>query len=839
MNSRTVETSCENNYLNFTPVNEKNKILLRNKFLKNLYNSGEKHLINLKNIIENKKNKIKLKIYTCFKENIYKIIISCHIDSILLYLANKYNFPRGFPILWIPDKRIKLFGFYPKFDNDDQQQLDKEGDFHGIKEISFFKKWSGFLGQVCVYKIEDSYYWSCCSKNSGDINMDFVSDCKRLFKQILNDNIIKFLADNNYHICAEMMSKNDQTHGARVLNESPIITSIGKGTDIYFDNNKNNLISINMVDFLTHNEVVDICTSYNLPCDSAIIINDENAINFMVQLSNKRDFMTNNRLDKMLEYNQSIIQTNIGTREHKNILGDILEGLVIKIKYKGEKPDIIKKYKFPNYTVRTMAIRTAIQTDGLQGLIKENILSINNFAKRWCVSEKGREFWDMYLKTVAYLLKIKGDEFISKSECYIGSNILICDYINEHILLNELETNINNLIEYKNAYENVLENLRASTVIITIGPIGIGKSTISEKIKNLYNNNYDEKLIHIDGDKLDMNMNEVLLLKSERNNYSLWLIIKALMEKKIPIISTGGGILFDNGKNLSFNLRRKIMEILQIDVKIILLIPNNEIDNLVIKHTIDTNNKDIQSIYDNNDIENIIISRINRNEWVIPKNFHENQESFIQFINNKSKNNFIFANILTQEADIIISYPIIKSINYNKIKNTDLNIGLIKDKILYNPCAIPNYGYFKQYRILAKLPEPYNYYHHITIAYDNDRQMKLSLSDFNNFNKKLKNNYQGALYKLKSINYKHSIEFIIINIPNRELNQAINNGAAHITINSGNHKPELMKNMTNSILYNNSITIKDKSDNDIYYDIKDKDIPYDPITINIHSIFAI
>ena len=44
-------------------------------------------------------------------------MVQCYNDSTLLALGNK-QFPRGFPVIYIPGQKIKTYGFYPKFDND-------------------------------------------------------------------------------------------------------------------------------------------------------------------------------------------------------------------------------------------------------------------------------------------------------------------------------------------------------------------------------------------------------------------------------------------------------------------------------------------------------------------------------------------------------------------------------------------------------------------------------------------------------------------------------------------------------------------------------------------------
>ena len=164
---------------------------LKEQFVKELQgtdagyvNHGFQHLKTLAKVITLKKNNIKLNLSKCKYQNVYTVMVSCHQDFILINLGKKYNFPRGFPILWIPGKLIKLFGFYPKFDNDDRQSPDTESEFDDVNNIQFFKKWSGYLGQVCIFKLGDKLCWSCCSKNSADYDSEFVQGCRRLFEQV-------------------------------------------------------------------------------------------------------------------------------------------------------------------------------------------------------------------------------------------------------------------------------------------------------------------------------------------------------------------------------------------------------------------------------------------------------------------------------------------------------------------------------------------------------------------------------------------------------------------------------------------------------------------------------
>jgi shikimate kinase len=805
---------------------------------------GVQHLKRLANIILDKGNKIKVNFSKCKYKNVYTIMISCHIDSVLIKLGRKYNFPRGFPILWIPGSLIKLFGFYPKFDNDDRQTFDQESEFDNVNNIQFFKKWSGFLGQVCIFKIEDKLCWSCCSKNSADFNSEYVKTCKRLFEPFINITNLEILYSENYHLCAEIMAFNDQKHGAKVLNETPVITSLAKGCLVNLVNPSFNIITNNMTDFVSHQSLVEFCIKNNLPCDSAIIITNENASNFMKELSAERDFMTNQKLNQLIDKNLEKVTKIEGTVKHQDILGNILEGLVIKA-IKSDGSQIIKKYKFPIYTVRTMVIRELIKNNGYLGLISTNIdkNEFKSYCDRWCVTELGKDFWYKFLCTVAITLK-KGEHpsFYPNEE--IGLHIQISDFINYEILDNRLPPELNMSIfdEYIKSYQEELDNLIKSTIIITLGPIGSGKSSISQKIAKQF-----EGLIHhIDGDKLDLgSIKEVMNLKNERNDYTIWQVIRHLMMSQIPIISTGGGALYSFGKNPIFLLKKRILEVLGIDVKIILLLPTSEIINFELY---DKSKHDIEAIYnkDEESIAKATLNRIKSGEWDVPEYFFPSSKksdlslkemkknpnilksaaiNFSKKIISSSKKNFIFAQDLMTISDKIIMYPRYQPDNYADSESLDLDYKFIENELVI-PTDIPEIGNFQQHRILAKKSD--RTYHHLTISFNIDRDIKLSLNDFDDINSRLTTNkyYTGILVKLsgtvitgKNVLIK-PVEFIIVS----GLDDLILDGGAHLTVNSSSHSPSKMRNLTLAIKRNDlTLDLKTNSDQIVRYDLKNRE----------------
>lgn len=767
-------------YIDF--IESPNNQDLVSEFLKELQDSNIDQLKLLFTIISEKKNKIKIKINKSEIDNVYLIMISCFIDSVLINLAKKFNFPRGFPILWIPQKIIKLFGFYPKFENDDRQEPDTDSEFDNVIKVEFFKKWSGFLGQICIFEYQRIFYWTCCSKNSCNYNSPFVIICKKLFSQLLNFQNIKNLLNNNYHLSAEIMSFDDQTHGSQVIKETPVITCIGQGSKFYLDKSNPNITIETMVQFLNPKDLVTYCNKYELPCDSGVIIKGTEARLFMNQLSRLRDFMTNQKLEDLIIQHKDNLEYISGNLHHNDILGNTLEGLVIKTTNITNKKEVsvTKKYKFPGYTVRTMVVRPILEKYNQNNLINYLVQeSFKDYVNKWCVTPEGKEYWLHLLYSCAYVLK---NEFHPNLDSKIGLHIQIMEYIEQQFIINSH----NKFSDILPKYFHELENCFKSTVILCLGPIGSGKSVIS----NLITDNMSSTIEHIDGDLLDFDhLEDVLQLKSERNDYTIWLIIKSLMLHKIPILSTGGGLLYTFGKKLEFILRARINQILNIDVKILLLIPSNDITDFKL---IDKNAIDLSKLYqDNKLVIQAIKHRVSSGKWKVPLEFYgksskknkleqENVTAFNNFskkMANVSEKNRLFVENLLPEVDNIILFPLINSENYNQIINTRLDYSCINSKIIKSQ-EIPSLGNFMQYRILVKKRD--NTYGHITIEFNKDRHINLSLDSIQILNNQIKDKvfyYQDIIITgISNLGNKNIVNLYIV----EGLDMIVHDNSAHV-----------------------------------------------------------
>ena len=153
-------------------------------------------------------------------------------------------------------------------------------------------------------------------------------DVARLFQPHLTPRLLEAMRAGRLHLNAEMMSKNDQTHGAAVLNESPVFTSGGRGLYIDLAAGTVEGPADRFVRFLGFRETVAFCTEHGLPVDSAIIATGAAARGFMAAVSAARDRMTDSLFHECLAGLEGV-DVVPGTVTHAHVLGEVLEGLVI------------------------------------------------------------------------------------------------------------------------------------------------------------------------------------------------------------------------------------------------------------------------------------------------------------------------------------------------------------------------------------------------------------------------------------------------------------------------------------------------------------------------------
>lgn len=407
-----------------------------------------------------------------FKERVYGIMLSSHADYELETLAKKCDWPRGFPIMWYPNQqRIKFFGFRPKFKNDQRQ---KKTNVENIAGFAYFQKWSGFLGQPITMTIDGKNYWTFASKNSlnsqqkdSSLN-NFVEDGARIMAPHMTPEVIDLLVETGIHVVVEVLSKNDQNHGARVLKEGAIVTTMAKGVDLYLSEKQEVNPPQKKRGFNTYHgfvETIRFASDNNLLVGSAVFATGSAAKRLLESFNEKRDHLSlqqhNTILESVIQCYPNGIHIQKGTTDHRIHLGDILEGMVLHIVTQNQRENTddnasirkmiemgettVEKFKLPPYVVRTMAIRPVVANDFNTGNLPR---LLEHWGDMWCVSEEGASYW----KNFVWQVMLHYNEYINntnpeltahmKKYPNVALHIVLSDYVLEHGLYDDLDNKI-------------------------------------------------------------------------------------------------------------------------------------------------------------------------------------------------------------------------------------------------------------------------------------------------------------------------------------------------------------------------------------------------------------
>jgi len=425
-------------YVPFVPLESEESTEMKTKFRSEL-DSTRSWSEMPSRILDAIRNRIKLSIWkgATDKGVVYGLMYVGHVDSVLENLGAEHGIPRGFPIIWMPGQWIKFFGFKVKFKNDDRNgetPIDADG-------VAWFLKYSGFLGHLMTWSDGGEFYWTAASKNSFDSTKTFSSDAKRLFEPFMTHELVLDLQVHGLHLNAEMMSENDQTHGASVLRESPVFTSMARGVflDLVGHGEYDLPKTKGPVTYSGFADTIEFCTKHQLPVSEAVIATGVAAKEFLKLLQRLRDMMDYSSYKKVLGTIQAkypnLVVIRPGTIEHDGILGERLEGIVAHAVL-GQPPashdDIVAmieagettifKWKLPGYTVTTMCCREAMNDKLTLG---EFCHHVENWAPRWCLTEEGINYWTHF----AWEIMLRAQEPDTDSKSLVARHIRLADAV--------------------------------------------------------------------------------------------------------------------------------------------------------------------------------------------------------------------------------------------------------------------------------------------------------------------------------------------------------------------------------------------------------------------------
>ena len=324
--------------------------------------------------------------------------IQCHNDRQLIQMG----IPRGFTIVWDSEeddytkKFLSLSGFFKKFDNDDGQEDTVLPE--GVDCVSFFKKYSGFLGGILIVPYANDVFWLPVSKNSSDQNQ-FTAGVARLFAESVSMTALHNLAEIGVgSVWGETMTFDDQNHGAQVLREQMVLTGCGMNLTVEHDDWKT-------VGTSTLVGLMGLCGLAHM-CDVPVSIKGEGAITaFFNDLDSNRNVMTDERFEQLLSKHFP----DGASMKHREILGNVLEGLVLVLYNANGDYVGTLKYKFPFYTVRTFMLRAAgdklkhfgtfVNQRWMPSLTFINLME--SYLQRWVTREDDRGIWRKFILAAA------------------------------------------------------------------------------------------------------------------------------------------------------------------------------------------------------------------------------------------------------------------------------------------------------------------------------------------------------------------------------------------------------------------------------------------------------
>jgi len=246
------------------------------------------------------------------------------------------------------------------------------------------------------------------------------------------------------------------------------------------------------------------------------------------------------------------------------------------------------------------------------------------------------------------------------------------------------------------------------TIIIILGPIGSGKTTtmhwLTKKLTELGFN-----VVAIDGDDVGDGVFDTTRLGGERGDYTIYRVIDTLRQGKLPILSTGGGVL----SSRRFRLPEIVLDIFSCDLKIITILTGGE--HPVIQ-SINPKECDL-SVYDNGAlVERAILNRITRGDWELPKG-----KTTVKFVNemvNCSRKNKRFARCIMNKSHHVFQVPLVTPENRDRI---------LKNIVVKPLCDVMSHNVpreiikIQQVRYLVEIEgEPK--YRHITVSYSRERK---------------------------------------------------------------------------------------------------------------------
>lgn len=726
-------------------------------FLDNLTLKGGKYKV-LADLVKGNKE-----IHLKFFEDEGFVCVCCHIDRKLIAWANTpFKFPRGFVVDITTPTDPKFRGFLPKFSNDARSQTIVAGEYEGVTKAIITPKASGFLINIIVTKgkfrlINKNSYGTAFTEKANEIFEEWVVAHEKQAKALK----LKCEMDG-LTLSAEFMHTEDKMHGYVAKKNCFAVTCISSGKDDSDDSEA-------ALQYFSFAEKDALCREFDLPYFPSWVVGGEGEVDgggddllgeedgndvaiFMERFNQIRDNMTYRTFDLLMATKATILDP--GNFDHLANIGDTLEGAIMFCTM-ADGTQMIKKVKLPRYTCCTMIYRQLLGSPLNKSLIRK----IRKGVEAWTVSEEGYNKW-VTITLGAFSLSGRIDD----PETFIDNG-------------NHASTWLKALERPLTVEEFLVKHgigTRPQLLLVAIvGPVGYGKSSLGTQVAKIVRRGH-----HIDGDKLDLGSEaEVLRLGKERTPYTLYKIAEAWMDNKVPIISTGGGVLD------------------KVETFVATMFPKHELNLITIVPS------NYHRTYNTWKVDDVVTRRITAGVWTLPPG--QAMPKFIAKIQKLSTGNVRFAEKLSEMADVTFTYgnlcPETAAI-YNTIPILEYT-----SKIKAN---VPTSLVYQQHRILTTCPLVPKY-GHITLEFVDG-----TAAGAGGYEAAARSGGVTTKNKTDIVNCEGEVDAILLTIKNKKGCQLVvvpdnkvvrvvdddNNSKTHMTVNAGPHAPVKMGDVAASFL---------------------------------------
>jgi hypothetical protein len=434
----------------------------------------------------------------------FLVMVRGRSDRDMMEMGKTVGLPRGCCVVWMPEAgTIDVRGFYPKFDNDDH----KQAEWETATTCSFFKKWSGFLGQIIALRLPSGEYaWTVCSKNSADCGSEFVAMARAIAEPLMTPALVRELADRQLYLGGEFLSPADDTHGYIAKRAGAVMTCVGEHC------------GARIMRHWSTSEVMDFCVRFGLPHDDVVTVSGPRVPDIMASLFAERDTMLLStyaaKLAALVEtYGREAVSVRPGTVDHMALVGDVMEGFVVHIVAPAGCQII--KYKLPHYTIRTFFLRNMLSKSVDGGAFVKDETKLERYLEMWCCTDAGRAVFRAYgrrmlAEAAAWPLPLAANSHVAIAErALVAPDVVVVG--------GDTRTPL--------------------TVVVVTGPIGSGKSTLLAELGQLC-----PACVLVDGDEI-VPGGKTNLLGQERNACTIAAIVRGLRAGRPVAVAMGGGVL--------------------------------------------------------------------------------------------------------------------------------------------------------------------------------------------------------------------------------------------------------------------------------------------------------